>query len=291
MAAQHKIIVILGQTATGKTKLAISLAKKYGGEIICADSRTIYKGMDVGTAKPTLAEMQGIKHHLIDVVEPNESFSVVDFKTLCQKYLDSILKKGKLPIIVGGSGLYLDAVLFDYNFRSSQGIDTGSMTDAEIVKSAKKLYGEDLGGVDSKNIRRVAQLLERGPSNSSDRSSLKLHCKIIGLMLEKPVLKKNIEIRTEQMLDNGFVQEVEKLRKIYGRDCPALNTTGYHEVSDFLDGRLKPEELGPAIVAATLKLAKKQATWFKRNHHIEWASDHSHAEALAESYLKDSLVQ
>lgn len=287
----NKLIVILGQTATGKTGIAIELAQKYDGEIICADSRTIYKSMDIGTAKPTTEQMQGIKHYLIDVVEPNQSFSVVEFKTLCLKYIDKIRQRGKLPIIVGGSGLYLDSVLFDYTFRAKTGIDTSTMTDQKKLEAAKKLYGEDLAGVDSKNMRRVGQLLELGPPNSQDRASLKIPCKIIGIKLEKLTLKQNIEKRTRQMLNNGFVQEVQNLRSRYGDDCASLRTIGYSQVSDYLEGKLPKDELEGAITSATLRLAKKQATWFKRNPYIEWVENGDQASRLARRYLKETLVE
>lgn len=286
-----KTLVIAGQTATGKTNLAIEIAKQFNGEIICADSRTIYKGLNVGTAKPTLAEMSGVKHHMIDIIKPDETFNVVNFKTACLKTIENILKKGKLPIIVGGSGLYLDSVLFDYSFRSDKVIDIAGMSVRERLELAQKMYSEALDKIDSKNMRRVDQLLERGPSNSNDRSSLKLDCKIFGIALEKTILKKNIVNRTKSMLSNGFIDEVQSLRKVYGKDCPVLTSTGYKEVSEYLDGNLNKSELEDEIVASTLKLAKKQATWFKRNPYIEWYSSAGAAEKAIESYLKGSLVQ
>jgi tRNA dimethylallyltransferase len=288
---QDKLIVVLGPTASGKTDIAINLAQKYDGEIICADSRTIYKGMDIGTAKPSNEQMQGIKHYLLDVIEPNQSFSVVEFKTLCLKYINKIRQKGKLAIIVGGSGLYLDAVLFDYSFRSGTGLDTNTMSDQEKLEAAQKIYGKDLLGVDAKNIRRVEQLLERGPSNSADRDSLKIPCKIIGVKLEKPLLKQNVEKRTQQMLNNGFVQEVQKLRSRYGSDCASLQTTGYAQVGDYLDGKLEKDQLASAINAATLRLAKKQTTWFKRNPHIDWVADYAEASRSVGQYLSKTLVE
>lgn len=287
----EKLIVVLGPTASGKTELGIRLAKKYDGEIICADSRTIYKDMDIGTAKPSKTQQAEVPHHLLDVVKPNESFSVVKFKTLCLKSISQIRQKGKLPIIVGGSGLYLDSVLFDYSFRAKLGPDTSGLSDAEIVKLAKATYGEELMGVDSSNIRRVAQLLERGPSIAADRKAVKIACKIIGLELEKPQLKQNIEMRTAQMLNNGFIQEVENVRSKYGADCAALTTTGYKQVGEFLDGQLEESELEAAIVSATLKLAKKQMTWFHRNQAIAWANSVDQAIRIADDYMAQGLVQ
>lgn len=288
---QVKTLVILGQTATGKTNLSIQIAKQFNGEIICADSRTIYKGMDIGTAKPTTNEMEGVKHHIIDIIEPNEYFSVVEFKTLCLELIDEIKKKGKLPIIVGGSGLYLDSVLFDYSFRSDTDVEIDGMGSQKKLELAQKLYPEAFKKMDTKNIRRVEQLLLRGPSKSSDRDSLKLDCKIFGIAPEKAVLKQNIQLRTRAMLNNGFIQEVKKLRRHYGKDCPALKTTGYKEVGEYLDGKLSKAEIEPEIVSATLKLAKKQATWFKRNPYIAWYLSAEEAGRAIKDYLEASLIQ
>lgn len=287
MPSTPKLVVILGQTATGKTALAMEVARKHNGAIICADSRTIYKGMDIGTAKPSQNEQKAIQHYLIDVVEPNQSFSVVEFKTLCQKYIAKIRQEGRLPIIVGGSGLYLDALLYDYKFRSATGLDVSEMTDDQKLELAQELYSKELLKIDSKNIRRVEQLLTRGPVNTNDRKRIKIPCKIIGLELDKPTLRQNIEKRTKAMLNNGFVQEVEKLRSKYGKDCPALLTTGYKEVSEYLDKKIEKSMLEPEIVTSTLRLAKKQATWFKRNQSIEWFNSYQKAIAAIEQYLRE----
>lgn len=287
MPSSPKLVVILGQTATGKTALAMEVARKHNGAIICADSRTIYKGMDIGTAKPSQNEQKAIQHYLIDVVEPNQSFSVVEFKTLCQKYIAKIRQEGRLPIIVGGSGLYLDALLYDYKFRSATGLDVSEMTDDQKLELAQELYSKELLKIDSKNIRRVEQLLTRGPVNTNDRKRIKIPCKIIGLELDKPTLRQNIEKRTKAMLNNGFVQEVEKLRSKYGKDCPALLTTGYKEVSEYLDKKIEKSMLEPEIVTSTLRLAKKQATWFKRNQSIEWFNSYQKAIAAIEQYLRE----
>lgn len=287
MSNQPKLVVILGQTATGKTGLSLDIAKKHNGSIICADSRTIYKGMDIGTAKPTKLEQKDIKHYLLDVVEPNNSYNVVEFKTNAEKYIKKIRKEGKLPIVVGGSGLYLDALLYDYQFRAETGLDVSEMTDEQKLQLAQKLYPKELAKIDIKNTRRVEQLLTRGPAKTIDRKSIKIPCKIIGLELDKPLLKQNIQNRTDSMLNNGFVQEVKNLRSKYGRDCAALSTTGYSQVCDYLDGIIDKSELKQSIVTATLKLAKKQATWFKRNQEVEWCDSPKKATAVIEQYLKE----
>jgi tRNA dimethylallyltransferase len=284
---KDKLLVIVGPTASGKTSLAIEVAKKYNGEIICADSRTIYKGLDIGTAKPSKAEQQEITHHLLDIIEPGEVFSAADFKKACAEAVKDIRERGKLPIVVGGSGLYIDAYLFDYQFRNSQPIvDVSEMNREQILELAKKTYPEEMNNIDVNNIQRLTQLLERGPVDKSDTKKLKIKCKIIGLNPEKLMLKQNIAKRTRQMLNNSFVQEVEALRKKYGKDCPSLQTIGYKQVGAMLDGQIKLNDVETTINSATQDLAKRQITWFKRNKAITWVINPPEALSIAKQYLE-----
>ncbi|MSR68229.1 tRNA (adenosine(37)-N6)-dimethylallyltransferase MiaA [Candidatus Saccharibacteria bacterium] len=286
MPKTAKTIVILGTTASGKTPLAIALAKKYRGEIICVDSRTIYKGMDIGTAKPSISGQREVRHHLLDIVDPNISFSVVEFKTLCLKTMAEISKRGNIPILVGGSGMYIDAILYDYQFRKAQSnLDITNLSTMQKVEMAEKLYPRDMLRIGTKNIRRIDQLLLLGPANVDDRESIKIDCKIIGLKVKPPLLKQNIAIRTSQMLDNRFIQEVESIRNNYGLDCKALATIGYQQVGNYLDNKISKQELSRNINKATSDLAKKQLTWFKRNKHIIWVENFSEADKVCSEYL------
>ena len=183
--------------------------------------------------------------------------------------------------------MYLDAFLYDYKFRDGTGMDVSDITDEQKLVLAQNLYPNELAKIDSKNMRRVEQLLTRGPSKTDDRKAIKIPCKIIGLELDKPTLKQNIQKRTKAMLNNGFVQEVEKLRIKYGKDCPTLLTTGYKEVGEYLDGKIEKSELEAQIVASTLRLAKKQATWFRRNESIDWCNSTQKAIASIEQYLAE----
>jgi tRNA dimethylallyltransferase len=284
----NKLVVIVGPTASGKTSLAIDLAKKYNGEIICADSRTVYKGMDIGTAKPSKVEQEGIKHYLLDILEPGQKFSAADFKRTCSEAVEKIRNRGKLPIIVGGSGLYIDAYLYDYKFRDNKTdmIDTKDMTESEIISLAKEAYPDETKRLDVNNLLRMKQLMERGPVNNEDRNSIKIECKIIGLNPEKLILKQNIAKRTNQMLNKGFVQEVESLRAKYGKDCPSLQTIGYRQVNDMLNGDLIANDVENTINSATRDLAKRQLTWFKRNKSIDWTEDASSALKIAKEYME-----
>lgn len=282
----NKLIVIIGPTASGKTSLAIDVAKKHNGEIICADSRTIYRYMDVGTAKPTLDEQQTVPHHLLDIADPNIHFSVVEFKTLCNKTVKEVQSRGKIPIMVGGSGMYIDAVLFDYQFRAQNSkIDISGLSLEEKQQKALVLYPAELNQIDVKNERRVDQLLQRGPAQGNDRKALKKECKIVGLSVKKPLLKQNIELRTRQMLNKGIVQETKKIISEFGRECPGLNTIGYKQCVEYLENKISAKELETAINKATNELAKRQITWFKRNKEIIWVDSTAKAEEIAEKYL------
>lgn len=286
MHQNNKLLVILGPTACGKTQTSIEIAKKYNGEIICADSRTIYRYMDIGTAKPTKQDRNEVKHYLLDIVEPIERYSVVEFKTECEKLLGSIWERGKLPLIVGGTGLYIDSVLFNYQFRGVlSGIDVESMSHDEKIQLARSKYPKEMIDFDEKNERRLTKLLQFGPSKNIDRQKLKYPCKIIGIMPNKPTLKQKIELRTKDMLNKGIVQETKDIISEFGRDCPGLNTIGYKQCVEYLDGKLPESELADAINRVTLGLAKRQITWFKRNPYIVWLEFEQQADAVVADYL------
>lgn len=288
-ANSRRLVVIIGPTASGKTDVAIRLAKEYQGEIICADSRTIYKGMDIGTAKPTLEEQALVPHYGLDLVEPNEQYSVAQFQAYADQKINQIWQKNKPVILVGGSGMYIDAVLFGYQFRSElqDRVAVESMSREELVMLAEKLFPQALDAIDVKNTRRLQQLILRGPFLSADRAHLKYHAKIIGISLEKAKLQMRIRKRANEMLKNGFVQEYKRLKRAWGADCPALKTTGYATIGRYLSAELGEERLEEEIVRDSMRLVKKQMTWFKRNPHIEWADSSDAAFKQAAFYLTD----
>lgn len=287
-----KLIVIVGPTASGKTNLAIELARRYDGEIICADSRTIYRHMDIGTAKPTVAEQQIVPHHLLDIIDPNEQFSVAQFKILCDMAITDIQKRKKVPFLVGGSGLYVDSVLFDYQFRGlGDKIDVSDMKYEQKIQKAMELYPSETIKIDVKNERRLDQLLMRGPADNSDRSILKKECKIFGLGHNKPELKQNIALRTKQMLNNKLIQETKKIISEFGPNCPGLRTVGYKQVVAMLGNDIAVDELEDAINRATLDLAKRQVTWFRRNRSIVWLKNSMQARGIADKYLTTEVIE
>jgi tRNA dimethylallyltransferase len=281
-----KMITIVGPTGSGKSDLAIQLALKYHGQIICADSRTVYKGMDIGTAKPSGGDQKKVKHYLLDVVEPNQTFSAAEFKDLANKAIEQIKKDGYLPILVGGSGMYIDSVLFDYKFRPnhSESMDLSKYSNDELIELAKQKYPN--AKLETKNRRRLEQIMTRGPSNSVDRDNQKIDSLVLGIAIERLKLKQNITKRTDYFLSNGFIQEVEGIIKQYGANCVGLQSTGYSAVLEYLGGKLYKEQLRHKIIQDTLRLAKKQLTWFKRNQNIIWISDFEQADREVKRYLR-----
>jgi len=264
------VVVIVGETGSGKSALAVELAKRCDGEIIAADSRTVYKGMDIGTAKPTVAERQGIVHRGFDVVPPDGQFTAYDFQQLANKAIVDIAGRGKLPIIVGGTGLYIDAFLYNFAFRppleNRLRDDLRSMTVPELQACVRA--AELPLPVNATNPRHLARLLESGQPPRQDRV-LRSRTLVLGLRLERPELEQRIVQRVEDMFAAGLIEETARLYAQYG-DIEALRTPGYRAVVAYLSGALSVDEAKQQFVRADLQLAKRQRTWFKRNNDIHW---------------------
>lgn len=283
-----KLIAIVGPTASGKSALAMELAQKYDGEIICADSRTIYKGFDIGTAKPSLEDQRLVPHHLLDICEPGEEFSVAQFKNLADKAIQDIWARGKVALLVGGSGMYVDAVLFDYSFRANTARYAGDVTELdlqEVQDLVARQYPEQFSTIDSKNRLRLEQILLRGPADQADRRELAYDCLVLGLNPDRLYLKQKIASRVDAMLNNGFIQEVKGLVEQYGFDCPQLNIIGYRHAVSYLKGEIDLAEMKQRFVRDDSALAKRQVTWFKRNSALQWCEDFGQAERLVAANL------
>lgn len=275
------LVAIVGETGTGKSALALALAAQLGGEIITADSRTVYKGMNIGTAKPSPAERQLVPHYGLDVVAPGERFSAYDFKRLAQDAIADIAARGKLPMLVGGTGLYIDAVLYDFPFRGAP--------DQRLRAALQQLSVQDLqrkiiaAGLpfpaNASNPRHLIGLLENGPA--AERSAqMRPRTVVLGLTAARDVLRSRIEQRVEAMLTAGLVEEVRALRERHG-DVEALRAPGYKAVGAYLDGVLTLAQAADQFVRSDLQLAKRQRTWFKRNKSIHWlSSEDKFAEAV-----------
>lgn len=273
MVSGEKIIAIVGPTASGKTGLAIEVAKHVGGEIICADSRTIYTGMDIGTAKPSPDEMQGVRHHLLDILEPNQSYSAGEFKRDATKMVEQIQERDKIPIIVGGTGLYVSALLYDYRFPAGANnavrgqLEGKSLEELQTILQAKdpEVYYD----IDTKNKRRVIRAIETVGRPKTKREKLSPDYLLIGLSPEMEVLEERIRARTQTMLEAGLVHEVDGLVRKYG-DAEPLRTVGYREVADMIRGKQSRDKTEELVILHTRQLAKRQMTWFKRNKDIVW---------------------
>lgn len=266
------VIAIVGPTATGKSDLAIKLAKKHNGEIISADSWLVRKYVDIGTAKPTPKMLQEVPHHLINILEPDEDFSAATYKKLALKAIRDIQQRGKVPFLVGGTGLYIDAVLYDFSFVGasdpSQRQKLNGMTLDELHRMART-KGLDLDQIDTRNKRRVIRLIE-SEGRVATKRELRADTLIVGLSCSNELLKSRIEQRVRQMFDQGLEGEVKALSDKYGWECEALKGIGYSEWQLYFNGNQSLEDTNKRIIKDTIALAKRQQIWFKRNLSIHW---------------------
>jgi len=270
----NKLVVLLGETASGKSALGLDIAKKHDGEIICSDSWTVRKFMDIGTAKPSKKEQHDVPHHLLDVVAPDEPFTAADFKRLTNKAIADIQSRGKLPIMVGGTGLYIDAVVYNYSFLGGEGtLDRGELgaLSAEELADMARGQGIDLTDIDVRNKRRIIRAMEAGGQKPT-RGTLSNDVLLIGRTLNRDDLQERIEQRVDAMLADGLEQEVKQLSEKYGWGAEALKGIGYREWQDYFEGTQSLETTRERIIAATKNLAKRQRTWFKRNPDIYWGT-------------------
>lgn len=268
------LIVIVGETASGKSALALELAERFDGELICADSWTVYTGFDIGTAKPTPEERARVPHHLLDVADPAVGYSAAIFKRQAQAAIADIASRGKLPIMVGGTGLYIDSVLYDYSFLPAsdpaERAELNALSLEELLSRAESL-GLDTDGIDLRNKRRVIRLIEND-GNRPTKGPLRENTLIIGLQRPLDELQERIEARIDAMVAAGFPDEVRRLGEQYGYDCEPMQAPGYRAFSDYVNGSITLEAAKERFRRNDLQLAKKQRTWFKRNKSIQWIS-------------------
>ncbi|MBM3210080.1 tRNA dimethylallyltransferase [Candidatus Saccharibacteria bacterium] len=266
------LIVIVGPTASGKTAAAITAAQLLNGEILCADSRTIYKDTDIGTAKPSLAEQQGVIHWGLDLVYPGERFTAADFKQYAEQVINDIRSRGKTPVMVGGTGLYIDAVLFDYQFPP----DSHSQREALMQWTMNELYKYCTNNninlpYNYKNKRHVVQAILQSNINLQRRNVPASNSIIVGIATDKEELRTRIRHRAEQMFEHGVVDEAIKLGKLYGWDSEAMTGNIYRLLKQHLEGTLTRQQVNEQFITLDYRLAKRQMTWFKRNKYITWA--------------------
>ncbi len=287
MKNKEKLVVLIGPTAVGKTKLSIELAKKYNGEIISGDSMQIYKEMDIGTAKITNSEMEGIPHHLIDIKEPDEGFSVAEFQELVRGEISEITARGKLPIIVGGTGLYIQSVIYDYQFSDAPSDESvRKELEARAAIEGNESLHLELRQVDPisadkihpNNIRRVIRALEvyhctgKTISEYQDKQDPELMYEtvIIGLTMEREILYERINKRVDLMIEEGLLSEVEKLYNRGLKDCQSIQAIGYKEIYEFFENRITLERAIEQLKQNSRRYAKRQLTWFRNKMNVNW---------------------
>jgi tRNA dimethylallyltransferase len=266
------LLVIVGETASGKSALALKLAKQFNGEIIAADAWTVYRGFDIGTAKPSAREQAQVPHHMIDIADPDEGFSAAVFKRLVVPIIADINARGKLPVLVGGSGLYIDSVLYNYSFLEKPPVELRARLNRLIIADLLNLAskkGLDFSGIDTRNKRRIIRLIENDGEMPTHSEMLK-GAFVIGVQPPREDLQDRIDERVDAMLKQGLEQEVAALALRYGWDAEAMKGIGYREFRDYFTGLKNLAETRLRIISGTAQLAKKQRTWFKRNKSIHW---------------------
>ncbi len=273
------VLVIVGPTASGKTSLAIKIAKERNGEVISADSRQVYKGLNIGTGKVTPKEMSGIKHHLIDVADPKKVFSVSDFQKLGEQAILDIHNRGKLPIIAGGTGFYIQALvdgLLLPKVPPNKALRTKleGMTLEKLLIHLKKLDADRYKTIDKKNPVRIIRAIEIASALGKVpklKQKNKYDAQFIGIAIEPEKLKRNIHDRLIARMKSGMVDEVRKLHD-YGLSWKRMEALGleYRYIARFLQGKLSEREMLEQLETAINQYAKRQMTWFKRDKRIEW---------------------
>ena len=268
------LIVIVGPTASGKTGLAIKLANNLGGEVISADSRAIYKGMDIGSAKPTLEEMSGVQHWGFDLVEPGERFTVADFQEYAHTKIAEIRSRGKLPILAGGTGLYVDAVLFDYRFPPQASGEERSKWENMSLEQLHQYCAENNIDLPQNHMNKryvVNSILHKGYALKR-RDVIIDNTIVVGITTERDVLRSRIRARGEAMIESGVIDEARNLSKQYGWDNEAMKGNIYPLAKQYIQGGIGKGELIEQYATKDWRLAKRQLTWFKRNEYIKWLS-------------------
>lgn len=291
-----KLIVILGPTASGKTALSLKLAKNFNGEIISADSRQIYKGMDIGTAKQTKKEREIIKHYLINIEKPNQHYTVAEYKKEAIKAINKIIKAGKIPFLVGGTGLYIKTVVDnleipevkpDWKLRQKLELRIKNKGLKSVYQELIKIDPEAAYIVDPNNPRRVIRALEvaiktKKPFSRQRKKGKPLFNILeIGLNAGDEKLKKNIEKRADKMVKAGLVREVKSLIKKYNKNLPAFDAIGYREIIGYLEKKNTLKDAVEKIKRNTWRFAKRQMTWFKKDKKIHWISANRQAHKYA----------
>lgn len=266
------IIVIVGPTGVGKTKLSIELAKRLDGEIINGDSVSIYKGLDIGSAKPTIEEREGIVHHLIDICDIDDNYTVYEYQRDVRRLIDDISKRGKRIIIVGGTGLYIRAALYDYKFvEGANNNDYKDLSNEELVEKIKSYNVEDIPHVNNRQrLVRLLNKLENGEEIVTEKSKLLYPCKVIGLTTDREYLYERINNRVDQMIKSGLLEEVNGLKKHYLTSRVLNSGIGYKEFYDYFYNNVSLNDVIQKIKLDSRRYAKRQYTFFNHQFDTKW---------------------
>ena len=281
---KEKVVVILGATATGKSHCAIEIAKKYHGEIISGDSMLVYRDMNIGTAKPTAEELASVPHHLVDILPADAMFSVVDFKEQAERLIAEITARGHLPIIAGGTGLYIKALLENYSFNSAEeDSDLRRQLEQEAAEQGAEAFYARLqaldpqaaAGIHPNNVRRVVRAMESALQGDTVAQSAAVEMPydalVIGLDMERSALYDRINRRVDLMLEAGLVEEVRSLLDAgVSPDCQSMQSIGYRQMVWYLNGSMPYDEAVEKLKQATRNFAKRQITWYKKMPYIKW---------------------
>ena len=302
----QKVIVIGGPTASGKTGLSIELAKRINGEIVSCDSMQIYKDMTIGTAKPTIEEMEGIPHYMIDCISPETRYSVADYKKDATNAIKEIISKGKVPIVVGGTGLYVEALIYgiEYNeieedleyrkklekIEEKEGLEP-------LYEMAKKIDEKAMEKISKNDKKRICRVLEIYHSTGKTKTELEVESRkngpefdylLFGITMDREKLYERINKRVDIMIENGLIEEVKNLIQKYKNFPTAMQGLGYKEVMQYLNGNLNRDEMIQKIKMETRRYAKRQLTWFRKYPNIIWLdgleSTQNNIEIILEEY-------
>lgn len=293
----NKLIVILGPTASGKSELSVELAKKFNGEIISADSRQIYQEMTIGTAKVTQEEMNNIPHYLIDIIKPNQEFTLAQFKQKAIGIIKDVQKRGKIPFLVGGTGLYIQSIVDNLDIPDVKPDKKlrnklEKLSNQELLSQLKKLDPITANSIDFHNKRRLIRALEvcvitKKPFSQQKKKGETLFNTLqIGINPDKKTLEQRISQRADKMIKKGLIKEVENLLEKYKISLPSLNSIGYTEIIQYLEKKISLDQAKDLINRHSLQYVKRQITWFKRDKRIHWIENESQAEKLIKNFLK-----
>lgn len=305
MKTKPKVIVICGPTASGKTGFSVKVAKAMKGEIVSCDSMQIYKDMNIGTAKVTKEEMQGIPHYLIDFVSPDERYSVADFQKDAEKAIGEIVEKGKTPIVVGGTGLYVDTLVYHIQYPEIETDLAYRKQLEEIIQEqgleaayqkAKEIDPQAIEKISSNDQKRIMRILEIYHQTKKTKTQLELESRreeppyeylIYAIDMDREKLYDRINQRVDIMINQGLIEEVQELLKKY-KDFPtAMQGLGYKEVVSYLKGDMTKEEMIETLKQETRRYAKRQLTWFRKNKEIKWIDGLRPAEENIQRILED----